>query len=106
MSIPDPTDAAIAANPAAARAARFSDNLAPQDGVNYEWVVAVAKARYDALVKAFDDLDAKAAAIVGYLGGGTGLITLGTLFTAINTAVSPWVAVAALFPIGFAFAAL
>jgi hypothetical protein len=100
------TDSALRENPAAQHATEFANTLHPQDKVDYEWVLEVAKGRYDALVKAFEDLDNKAAAIVGYLGSGTGLITLGTLFTALNAAVSPWVAAAALFPIGFAAAAL
>jgi hypothetical protein len=100
------TERALRDNAAARHAAEFANAWQPRDKVDYEWVLVVAKGRYDALVKAFEDLDNKAAAIVGYLGSGTGLITLGTLFTALNAAVSPWVAAAALFPIGFAAAAL
>lgn len=67
--------------------------MSPLTGVSYSWVADIAKGRYDALLKAFDDLDAKAAALLGYLGGGAGLATLGTLFTVLNGQVSPWVIV-------------
>ncbi len=100
------TARAIAADPDAAQALTVYDTLDLPDGVKYGWVEVVAKSRYDALVKAFEDLDAKAAALVGYLGSGTGMISLGTLFTVVNSTVSPWTAIAVLPAIGLAFIAL
>jgi len=105
-SEPNAVERAIAENPVAQHAASFADSIEPLDGVDYSWVTVVAKGRYDALIKAFDDLDAKAAALVGYLGSSTGLISLGTLFTVINATVSPWVGVATIPSIALAAGAL
>ncbi|AWM41784.1 hypothetical protein GobsT_71090 [Gemmata obscuriglobus] len=68
-------------------------SVVPQDEVPYAWIADVAKSKYDAFMKAFDDLDAKAGAIIGYMGGGTGLATLGTLFTVLNSSVSSLVVI-------------
>ncbi len=97
---------AIDADPVASHASEFANTVDPLDGVDYTWLADVAKGRYDMMVKAFEDLDAKAAALVGYLGSGTGMISLGTLFTVVNSTVSPWTALAALPALVAAFIAL
>jgi hypothetical protein len=54
-------------------------NLHQKRGVDYSWVIEFAKQRHDYLEKSSEQIDAKASTILGYLGGGTGLFTLGSI---------------------------
>lgn len=79
MNEPSEAARAIAANPLAQRADEFCKTFVPQPDVNYLWVEEYARKEYEDQLKAFDDLDGKAAAIINYLTSGAGLFTLGTL---------------------------
>src|SRR4051794_18655891 len=77
---PPPRIAArAAADPQVARAVKFHQTFVPKREVNYAWAVEHEKARYEFALKVFDDLDAKASALIGYVGNGAGLVTLGSI---------------------------
>lgn len=96
----------IASNQDCADAVHFKNTFEPQDGVDYGWVGEYAKAQYAHYAAIFKDLDDKANSIVGYLGGGTSLLTLGTLTAVASGQISPWIIVFALPSIGLALASL
>lgn len=104
--LPDALQKATAAHPAALRAQQFQRSFAPKDGVDYAWVEQYAKEQYQSLQKTFNDLDAKATAIINYMTSGTGLFTLGTLVAAAGAKLSPWIVGAALPSILSAIAAI
>jgi hypothetical protein len=74
-----PAPAFVEKNPLYEAAKRFRDNPDPKDGVNYSWVSEYAKALWEYRNGVFDKLDEKSESIIKYLGGGTGLFTLGVL---------------------------
>lgn len=65
--------------PTAEAAAEWKTGFEPKPEVDYRWVVNFAKSTVDYYEKASADVDSKAASVVGYLGGGTGLFTLGSI---------------------------
>jgi hypothetical protein len=66
-------------NPAYQDVVSFSKNADIQEGVDYSWVWDYASASYDRASTLYRSLDDKANDIIKYLGGGTGLFTLGLL---------------------------
>jgi hypothetical protein len=51
----------------------------PDPAVDYKWVIQHAKDRHAACLKNFDEIDAKAASLAGYFGGGAGALAVGSL---------------------------
>ena len=74
----------------------FSDRFVPRPGTDYDWVYAYAKDRFAQTLAAFKDLEDKAASTITYLGGGTGLVSLGAVLSFSEGKISP-VTVAACF---------
>jgi hypothetical protein len=60
------------------KAQAFRLTFAPGEG-DYAWLIDYAKARYEAMNRIFQTLDEKADSLIKYLGGGTALVTFGTL---------------------------
>jgi hypothetical protein len=60
-------------------AMQFMRGVVAREGVDYTWVWEYAKERWDYLVKDNAVIENKAASIVNYLGGGTGLFAIGIL---------------------------
>ncbi|QDU22103.1 hypothetical protein [Urbifossiella limnaea] len=106
MSVPADLAADAAGDPAALAAIQFVQDFTPKPGVDYAWVEENARKAYELTAAAFDALDAKAGAIIGYVGAGAGLAAFGTVNTAATAAVHPAVAAAAVPTILFAVAAL
>jgi hypothetical protein len=82
-------------------AQRFKETFTPQAGVDYRWVVEHAKATFEHLNRVRAVLDDKANDIIKYVGGGTGLFTLGAL--ASITTRDAYLVAWALPAMGFAF---
>lgn len=107
MDFPNPAIARLVErDPECREAAGFRMGFGPREKVVYDWVVDYAQDRYAEHDRAFSDLDGKAASIIGYLGGGTSLLTLGALTAAATGQVHPWVVVAAVPALLLALAAL
>ncbi len=68
--------AAESGTPASAAAADFARSFDPAEGVDYKWVAAYARDRHAAALAAFKELDDKAGSVIGYIGGGAGILTL------------------------------
>jgi hypothetical protein len=60
----------------------FRNTLEPGDGIDYDWVWGYAKELHERQAKIYTTLDDKADAVIRYLGGGVGLLALGTLAAA------------------------
>lgn len=60
-------------------AIKFKNTFEPSDEVDYDWILDYAKDQYDHYVSVYRALDEKGSSIVGYLGGGAGLLMLGAL---------------------------
>lgn len=67
------------ADPYVRDALAFNATFAPDWGIDYQWVVRHAKEQYAAADAAFRQVDEKAGALVGYLGGASGLIAVGAV---------------------------
>jgi hypothetical protein len=67
----------------------------PDPRADYKWVIQFAKDQYTAVVKNFDDIDGKAASLIGYFGGGAGAIAVGALAGVLADKTPPLVAAAA-----------
>lgn len=77
-------------------AERFGDEFAPQVGTDYSIALGWAKEQFAGRLKDFDDIDAKAHAVIGYMGGTAGAITVGGVVAASAANVSAWVVLAVL----------
>lgn len=62
-----------------AEADAFCENIEPDEGKDYGWVWDYAKDTFAWSRADYRDLETKASEIIKYLGGGTGLFTLGVL---------------------------
>lgn len=89
-----------------AEARAFKNTFEPQEGVDYAWVVTRAKEDHANMLTVFRRLDDKAGAVINYLGGGSGLLALGTFAGLTSIKVNPWVIPAVLVPIALTVAAL
>jgi hypothetical protein len=83
---------------------RFRDEFEPAGEANYEWVETYGKERYRELVRDFEFLDARAGFIITFLGGGFGVLTVGSL--AMPAALPWWVVLSLSLPIGAAIWAI
>ncbi|HYH64704.1 MAG TPA: hypothetical protein VD866_08435 [Urbifossiella sp.] len=83
-------------DPDAKRAIAFLQTFLPTPGVDYTWVEEQARRTYEQAMALFDSHDAKAGAVIGYVGAGAGFAAFGTMVNAANAAISPWVIVAAI----------
>jgi hypothetical protein len=88
--------------PRYAEAGEFRDTFSPDKDADYGWVVDLAVAQYTVLRADFEKIDDKAAAIITYLGSGTGVLTLGAI--AMSNSANVWV-ILGLLP-AFCFAAV
>lgn len=75
---------------------QFKNTFDPIEGEDYKWVAAHAQAEYGRALESFKRVDEKAAAILNYLTGGTGLLTLGGIAGLSGGQMSPWVILAAI----------
>jgi hypothetical protein len=96
----------IAEHPSVKAAAEFAQAFAPQPDADYKWVVCDAKDQHAAVLKAFNDQDAKAASILGYLGSGAGLLSIGALTAVATDRISSAVALSGVPAFVMAVAAL
>ena len=87
---------------------KFAEAIDPVMGIDYGWVWDHAKDMYDRVVKINKEIDDKANDIIKYLGGGTGLFTLGVLanLKPENVAVVRWAVVPFVFAICSVFFAV
>jgi hypothetical protein len=69
----------VAKSEAHQRAHAFMENSTAKEGVDYKWALDYAKGLWEYRNKVFAGLEEKAESIVKYLGGGTGLFTLGAI---------------------------
>jgi len=106
MKFPPTVADLLATAPGCWEAVNFKNKFEPREGVDYGWVVEYAKDRYAAAMTSFKELDDKAASVIATLGGGTGLLTLGSLVAAATGKIHYLVAAAAVLPISLAAAAL
>jgi hypothetical protein len=60
-------------------AEEFACSIETDDNKDYDWVVNYARDNYDRIIKINSILDEKANDIIKFLGGGTGIVTLGVL---------------------------
>lgn len=74
-----------------AAAKALKEEFTPKEGVDYRWVVEFARRRHEYFEKSAESLDNKAASIIGYLGGGTGLFTLGSVAAIGSGNANPWI---------------
>lgn len=72
---------------------KFRDGFDPAEAGKYEWVELYAKDRYRQLSADFDYHDAKAGFVITFIGGGFGVLTVGSLAM---PAPLPWWVVASL----------
>jgi hypothetical protein len=71
-----------AGKPYPAEAEDFARKMQPKlADEEHKWTTDFAKTSFEQLHAVFDSLDTKADAIIKYLGGGTALVTLGTIAT-------------------------
>lgn len=89
-----------------AAAVDFKNKFTPVEGVDYGWIEGYAKDLFSRYTTSFNDLDTKAGAIVGYLGGGAGLLTVGLIVAANSTQIPVWVIVWILPSVACAFISL
>jgi hypothetical protein len=75
---------------------RFLLTFTPQYGVEYDWVIKHAKEQYAVADTTFKGIDDKALTIINYLGGGAGLLTLGSVAGLAVDKVSEWVVLSTL----------
>lgn len=75
---------------------QFVNEFAPQVGTDYSLALEWAKDQFAGRMKDFDDIDAKAHAVIGYMGGTAGALTVGGVIALTSQGVSGWVAVATL----------
>ena len=61
-------------------AQRFAESYAPRAGNDYGWVLNHALEEYEMVSARVDTLDTKAASLIGYLGAGSGLISLALVY--------------------------
>lgn len=94
--LPDDIRRAALADPAVRAAVAFNDTFVPVSGIDYGWAVKHAKEIYATADAAFKQTDDKAAALFNYLGGGAGLVALGSAAGTAVGQLSPYVALAAL----------
>lgn len=73
----------------------FARQFEPREGVAYGWVVQYAKDDFARALDLFRRLDDKAAALVNYLGAGTGLLMFGAVNGLSAGALDKWIALAA-----------
>jgi hypothetical protein len=84
-------------DPKVVAAIEWRKTAAFRHGVNYAWAVKLAKDLHDYYEKSAKEIDDKAASVVGYLGGGTGLFTLGSV-AAVGSGNAHWSVVVAALP--------
>lgn len=75
---------------------RFSLFFAPKDGVDYAWVLKLARDKNAFVESQFKEADTKASAIVAMLGSGAGILTLGSLAAISIGKLDAWVAFSAM----------
>jgi len=63
------------------KAVEFEETFTPHSDRDYDWVWTYASENFGRLETMYKDLDSKADSIIRYLGGGTGLVTLGAIAT-------------------------
>lgn len=104
MSVPP--ELAWADDPLIRRAAEHANGFVPRRGVDYGWVVEYARQQHDDALTALRRLDDKAASLAGYVAGGAGLLTLGSLSALSNPATPPAAVLAAIPSVALAALAL
>lgn len=85
-----------AAGVALSQARLFQRQFVPKPGVDYGWLVTMAKERSAKIDAAAEYIDAKASFVINYFGGGVGVFAFLTAAGAASGAVSACVAAAAL----------
>jgi hypothetical protein len=85
---------------------QFNATFRPREDTDYTWVVEHAEKRYAERVTDFEYMDAKAASLLTYLGGGAGVLSLGGAVTLFTSPVSPWVVFAGIPAIVIAFVSM
>lgn len=85
-------------------AVKFRKEFVPVEGADYEWVERYAQDRYRQLSADFDYHDAKAGFVITFIGGGFGVLTVGSL--AMPMAIPAWVVGSLIVPIVFALISL
>jgi hypothetical protein len=85
---------------------RYGEAFRPLANVDYSAAVSYAKGLFENRLADFDDIDAKASAVIGYMGSTAGVLTVGSLVAAVTSSISPWVILAAVPSIGCAVASL
>lgn len=78
-----------------AAAADFKAAFRPKVGRDYSAVLERAKAQFADRLADFNDIDAKAHAVIGYMGGMAGVLTVGSVVTAATSDVDPWILLSA-----------
>jgi hypothetical protein len=76
---PDEIEAQIKSDPEYEEAETFQENIEPTKEADYTWVWRYSEDTFKRVETIYKELDDKANDIVKYLGGGTGLFTLGVL---------------------------
>jgi hypothetical protein len=94
------------ANHVLEEAQAWQRSFVPKNAIDYSWVEKYAKEQFDFLKKTFDDLDAKATAIINYLTSAAGVFTLGSTTALFAGKVSSWVIFASLPAVALAIIAV
>lgn len=87
-------------------AREFHASFQPRDGSKYDWVVALAKQRFEASRAAFKGIDEKAAHLMTYLGSGAGVAIAASVAGVTAGQVHPLVAAGAVPSFVFALRSL
>jgi hypothetical protein len=61
-------------------AAKFSDGYEPKAGRDYKWVLDYSIKEYEQASLRVESLDSKADTLIGYLGAGSGLVSIGLAY--------------------------
>lgn len=78
-------------------AAAFGDAFEPDaafaEAGGYDWVADLAPKRWELWLAAYQKLDDKAASVLAWVSGGTGVLAVGVAVAVADRKMSPWVAV-------------
>jgi hypothetical protein len=67
-------------NPSYGSAVKFSDEYEPKAGRDYKWALDYSIKEYEQASSRTESLDAKADTLIGYLGAGSGLVSIGLAY--------------------------